>query len=109
MLAGTFPSDVLLICFCITTSCILLNNKWGRAQQCLQLDLVSQAAVPAAGEQQPAVWQMLEEWGAEGSCWGGPLLQALQRCSEPSWRVPVDEEVLLGGLDEGQALIQELH
>ena len=48
---------------------------------------------------------LLQEWGTEGSCWGGPLLHALQRHGEPSWRSPVQEEGLLGDLDEGQALI----
>ena len=63
----------------------------------------------AAGEQQPAIWQLLEELGAEGSCWGGACLYALQRYSEPSWRGPAQKEGLFGVLDEGQVLMQELH
>ena len=65
--------------------------------------------VHPAGDQQPAVWQLLDDWGTEGSCWGGPLLQALQQYCKPAWRAAGDGEGELRGLDEGQALIQELH
>lgn len=62
-----------------------------------------------AGEHQPAIWQLLDRWGLEGSPWGGPPLSALQHYSECSWRIPSGVEGGLGGQDMGQALIQELH
>lgn len=64
-----------------------------------------------AGEQQPAIWHLLDSWASGGPSWGGPLLHALQQYSQCSWRAPsnVQESIEFNTMDKGQALIQELH
>lgn len=62
-----------------------------------------------AGESKSAIWQLVEGWGTEGSDWGGRLLQALQHLTQPAWRGPCRLPGQDKGLDEAQALCQELH